>query len=186
MSGNKIRLSIQEARLENVAKLNAVWSIEAVPSRTLYNNIARRIINADVVVDSIAYKGDGQIVAVADTGFDKGDASRPHLAFAGRVKTLYALGRTFPTAKTNDPDGHGTHVCGSVLGDHTSSSMGGRIEAPASRAKLVVQSLLDDSSGLGGIPPQSRRSVQKALRYRQGTSAHKFMGFSLERVTVAL
>jgi serine protease AprX len=152
MSGNKIRLSIQEARLENVAKLDAVRSIEAVPRRTLYNNIARRIINADVVVDSIAYKGDGEIVAVADTGFDKGDASRPHLAFAGRVKTLYALGRTFPTAKTNDPDGHGTHVCGSVLGDHTSSSMGGRIEAPASRAKLVVQSLLDDSSGLGGIP----------------------------------
>lgn len=135
-----------------MAKIDAVRSIHAVPLRTLYNNIARGIINADVFVDSNAYKGDGEIVAVADTGFDKGDAARPHLAFAGRVKTLYALGRTSPTTKSNDPDGHGTHVCGSVLGDHTSSSMGGRIEAPASEAKLVMQSLLDDSGGLGGIP----------------------------------
>lgn len=152
MSGNKIRLSIEEARLENMAKIDAVRSIHAVPPRKLHNNIARGILNADVVVDSIAYKGDGEIVAVADTGFDKGSVATPHPAFAGRVKTLYALGRPSPTAKTNDPDGHGTHVCGSVLGDHTSSSMGGRIEAPASRAELVMQSLIDKRGELGGIP----------------------------------
>jgi hypothetical protein len=152
VSGGKIRLSIQESRLENVAKIDAIRSIHAVPPRALRTNVARGIINADVVVDSVPYKGDGEIVAVADTGFDKGDATFPHLAFSGRVKTLYALGRISPTAKTNDPDGHGTHVCGSVLGNHTSASMGGRIEAPASQAKLVMQSLLDSGGSLGGIP----------------------------------
>ncbi|KAH6612365.1 KP-43 peptidase [Boeremia exigua] len=152
MDGGKIRLSIQESRLENVAKIDAVRSIHAVPLRTLYNNVARSIINADVVVGSIAYKGEGEIVAVADTGFDIGDKVHPHPAFTGRVNKLYALGRTSPISKTNDPDGHGTHVCGSVLGDHTSSSMGGRIEAPASQAQLVMQSLLDDRGSLGGIP----------------------------------
>ncbi|RKK80163.1 hypothetical protein BFJ68_g16703 [Fusarium oxysporum] len=148
VSESKIRLSIQEARLENVAKIDAVRSIHAVPLRVLHNNIARGIMNADVVINAVAYKGDGEIVAVADTGFDRGDRIHPHLAFAGRVRKLYALGRT---ARTNDPDGHGTHVCGSVLGNHTSSAEG-RIEAPASRAELVVQSLLDRHGGLGGVP----------------------------------
>jgi serine protease AprX len=62
---------------------------------------------------------------------------------------LVALGRP---NKADDPEGHGTHVCGSALGDGNSPTMGGAIQGTAPKAKLVVQSLLDQSGGLGGIP----------------------------------
>src|SRR5262249_17102855 len=69
----------------------------------------------------------------------------------GRVLKLYALGRPNP-AKADDPHGHGTHVAGSALGDGNSPSMGGAIRGTAPQAKLVLQSTLDSSYHLGGIP----------------------------------
>ncbi len=95
------------------------------------------------------FLGEGQLVAVGDTGFDQGSTNHVHPAFAGRVVKLYALGRN---GDASDPDGHGTHVCGSVLGDGNSPAMGGVIQGTAPKAKLVMQSFLDGSGGLGGIP----------------------------------
>ena len=103
----KVRLTIQEGRLPNIAQIDAVRHIEEVPERQLFNNIARSIVNADVTVNGTAYRGAGEIIAVADTGFDMGSTTNVHPAFAGRVKQLYALGRTNP-ARTDDPHGHGT------------------------------------------------------------------------------
>jgi subtilisin family serine protease len=87
-------------------------------------------------------------VAVADTGFDKGSITNVHPAFKGRVKKLYALGRP---GKKDDPDGHGTHVAGSVLGDGLSSTEG-PVRGTAPKARLVLQSVLDENDGLGGLP----------------------------------
>jgi serine protease AprX len=148
---NKVRISVQERYLDDLAGVDQVRSIEEVPTRKLFNNVARPILHAQVVVNGTTYQGKGQVVAVADTGFDKGSTTNVHPAFTGRVAKLYALGRTSP-AKANDPDGHGTHVCGSVLGKGNSPSMGGAILGTAPAAKLVVQSLIDSSGSLGGIP----------------------------------
>src|SRR5713101_5936734 len=149
MGRNKVRLTVQEKYLDDIAAIDAVRVIQEVPEVKLRNNVARPILNANVVVNGTTYQGAGQVVAVADTGFDKGSTTSPHPAFTGRVARLYALGRA---AKTDDPDGHGTHVCGSVLGDGTSASMGGAIQGTAPRARLVVQSLIGSSGGLSGIP----------------------------------
>jgi hypothetical protein len=145
----KVRLTVQGGRLPDVAAIDAVRHVEPVPEQRLYNNVARPIMNADVVVNGTPYRGGGQVVCVADTGFDRGSTSSVHPAFTGRVRNLYALGRP---NKSNDPDGHGTHVAGSVLGDGNSSSMGGAIQGTAPEAELVLQSLLDSGGGLGGIP----------------------------------
>jgi hypothetical protein len=148
---HKVRVTVEEGRLDALAALDEVRQIEQAPKRQLFNNVARGILNADVVVNSTPYKGKGQLVGVADTGFDRGSTSNVHPAFTGRVKKLYPLGRPSP-ARSDDPDGHGTHVCGSVLGDGNAPSMGGKIQGTAPEAHLVLQSLLDSGGNLGGIP----------------------------------
>lgn len=149
VSRHKVRLNVQEKFLDDVAAIDEVRHVEEVHGVKLYNNVARGIIHADVVVAGTDYKGDGQIVVVNDTGFDKGSTTNPHPAFAGRVHALVPIGRP---NKVDDPAGHGTHVCGSVLGDGNSATMGGPIQGTAPKAKLVVQSLLTSTGGLG-IPP---------------------------------
>jgi subtilisin family serine protease len=148
-SRGKIRATVQERYLDDLAALDEVRVIQEVPTVKLRNSVARGILAADVVLNGTAFQGEGQVVAVADTGFDRGNANNTHPAFTGRVVKLYALGRP---NKTNDTDGHGTHVCGSVLGNGNSALMGGAIQGTAPKAQLVLQSLLDGQGGLGGIP----------------------------------
>ncbi len=106
-------------------------------------------------------------MAVADTGFDKGSTEDVHPAFTGRVLKLYPLGKAIPT----DPDGHGTHVAGSVLGDGFSESMGGAIRGTAPKAKLVLQSLLDPRGGLGGLP-EDLNNLFKVPYEQDGARVH--------------
>jgi subtilisin family serine protease len=107
-AGNrKIRLRVEQGQLDKLALLDEVRHIEPVPERQLFNNVSRAILNADTVtLNGTTYEGDGEIVAVADTGFDRGSTSNTHPAFTGRVKKLYSLGRP---NKSDDPHGHGTH-----------------------------------------------------------------------------
>ena len=148
-AGNKVRIVVAQSRLSELARIDEVRTIEPVVPVKLHNDIARRILGVDLVNPGpLPFEGDGQVVAVADTGFDKGHTTNVHPAFAGRVSKLYALGRK----KSNDPHGHGTHVAGSVLGDGNSATLGHRVRGTAPHARLVLQSLLDSAGGLGGIP----------------------------------
>jgi len=145
--GAKLRVRVQPQRLVQLSAIDAVRHIEPVIENKLFNNAAVRVLGADVVHRQLELQGEGEVVAVCDTGFDLGSETDTHPAFRDRVLKLYALGRN--TAA--DPHGHGTHVCGSVLGDGTSASLG-QIRGTAPRAKLVVQSVLDSWGGLGGLP----------------------------------
>ncbi|WP_329222852.1 S8 family serine peptidase [Streptomyces sp. NBC_01485] len=151
----KVRMTVQETDLAALASLDEVRQVEEVPERVLYNTLAGHLMHADVSLNGTRFRGQGQVVAVADTGFDLGSTTDVHPAFTGRVQRLTALGRKHPR-RTDDPDGHGTHVAGSVLGDGTSASMGGAVTGTAPEAKLVLQSLLDKNGELGGIPPDLR------------------------------
>ncbi|KAI1963903.1 hypothetical protein LOZ58_001763 [Ophidiomyces ophidiicola] len=153
IGNHKVRLSVQEQYLEELAALDQVRLIQKVHPARLFNTVAVDIIKGEVNLNGTAYEGEGQVVAVGDTGFDNGNTQDVHHAFTGRVKSLYPLGRT----KSDDPDGHGTHVCGSVLGDGQSKTMGGRVRGVAVKSSLVVQSLLDARGGLGGIPDDLTR-----------------------------
>ncbi|ASN53497.1 S8 family serine peptidase [Sinomonas sp. R1AF57] len=148
---HKVRITVEQGVLDRIAAVDKVRHIEEVPQRQLFNNHSRVILHADVLVNGTEYKGDGEVVAVADTGFDKGSTTDVHPAFTGRVEKLYALGRPNP-ANADDPHGHGTHVAGSVLGDGTSATMGGAIQGTAPAARLVLQSTLDSAGQLGGLP----------------------------------
>ena len=146
---HKMRVNAQSKHLSNLANIDGVRHIEEVSPMKLHNNIAREILNLEPPPNpNTTFEGAGQIVAVADTGFDKGSTSDVHEAFTGRVTRLYALGR----ANANDPDGHGTHVAGSVLGNGNSTPLGHTVKGAAPAAQLVLQSVLDGSGGLGGLP----------------------------------
>lgn len=147
---HKMRLNIAANRLNDLANIDEVRHVEEVFPMKLHNDVARRILNVEPPPSpGRIFEGEGQTVAVCDTGFDTGSTTNVHEAFSGRVQRLYALGRT---NNANDPHGHGTHVAGSVLGDGNSAILGHAVRGTAPRARLVLQSVLDQGGGLGGLP----------------------------------
>jgi hypothetical protein len=150
LAGNKVRIRVKAQRLAELARIDEVRHIEEVRAPKLHNDVARRILRVETGKPPVArFEGEGQVVAVCDTGFDQGSTSNVHPAFAGRVLKVYALGRA---NRASDPDGHGTHVAGSVLADGDSATLGYKVRGTAPKAKLVLQSVLDGWGGLGGIP----------------------------------
>lgn len=146
-SNGTVRTIVDADRLDAIAGIDEVHHIEKSHQKQLWNNVARGILGAEIVATRTRFEGAGQIVAVCDTGFDNGDAANPHPAFEGRVKRLYALGRP---GDASDQNGHGTHVCGSVLGDGQSATYG-PIRGCAPAATLVMQSIESADGALGGL-----------------------------------
>ncbi|TYB50078.1 S8 family serine peptidase [Nonomuraea sp. PA05] len=152
-AAGKVRLAVADDKLAELASWDEVRAVLRVPRYGPANNVARVILNADVRIGDTTYQGEGQVIGVADTGFDKGSTTDVHPAFTGRVAKLYAFGRP---GRTDDPHGHGTHVSGSALGSIDSPQMGGRIEGTAPKARLVLQSMLDEQ-GEWSLPEDLRR-----------------------------
>lgn len=148
ISGQKVSVMAWPSALDRLSRLDAVRHIEEVVEPRLHNTVALGIIGADKAHSHVNLMGEGQVIAVCDTGLDTGSPATAHPAFAGRIRRIYPLGRPVGS----DPHGHGTHVSGSVLGDGVSASMGGRVRGTAPRATLVLQSVLDANQGLGGLP----------------------------------
>jgi hypothetical protein len=137
--GHKARLGMQGRFFNHVALLDEVRCIEEVGEVVEYNDVARRILNFDIqplAGQQQTYQGSGQIVTVADSGLDRGQANPIHHAFAGRVRRWYAIHNS-----TEDHTGHGTHVCGSAVGN--GQTKGTRVMGTAPQAHLAVQSIWD-------------------------------------------
>lgn len=161
-----VRAVVESDRLDALADIDQVEKIEAAYEKQLWNNVARGILGAEIVATQSRLEGAGQIVAVCDTGFDNGDAANPHPAFKGRVKQIYALGRP---GDASDQNGHGTHVCGSVLGDGHSEQYG-PIRGCAPAATLVMQSIESADGALGGLRHGVIPILQQA--YADGARVH--------------
>lgn len=165
--GRKIRLYLLEDSpvVHDIRALPEVASIEEFVPPTLHNEVARTILGIDRPPEAepgtiLPQKGEGQIVAVADTGLDDS-----HPDFQGRIVGIVALGRP---GDSRDYHGHGTHVTGSVLGDGSAS--GGTIRGVAPEAKLFFQSLDDAKGELGGLPPFLEDLFEEA--YQTGARIH--------------
>lgn len=102
-----IRLETPQSSLPVIAQDPRVSAIEQVHELELHNNVARGVIHADVLINDTPFKGEGEIITVADSGFDKGSTTDTHPAFTGRVRDLFAVGRE-KTGKVDDTVGHGT------------------------------------------------------------------------------
>jgi serine protease AprX len=90
------------------------------------------------------------VIAIADEGFDNGDADLVHPAFTGRIRRLHLLGNTQSAADTS---GHGTHMCGSAAGNGQTSTQQ-HTRGIAAQATLVVQCA---GSGYASIPGDCKK-----------------------------
>jgi subtilisin family serine protease len=148
MEGQKARLIVSGSRLNALAQVDGVRHIEEYSGDKLYNNVALQLMNVTAVHTAVpGLEGEGEVIAVCDTGLDTGDPAHIHPAFTGRVQKLYPLART----TASDPHGHGTHVSGSALGDAVLPD-GTPLRGTAPKASLVLQSVLNANGGLT-LPP---------------------------------
>jgi serine protease AprX len=155
-SGNSITCNLPQENLtekiKELVSIHGVKLIDTIKMRKLRNDIATKIM-CDLELSSsfnIPLSGKGEIVGVADTGFDTDDPSKMHKDFEDRIIGI----RSWPISPEyndivqfpGDDDGpadkwsgHGTHVSGSVLGDGKMSQ--GLIRGLAVKAKLFFQAL---------------------------------------------
>ena len=147
----KIRIQALDgdSLLDDLRDMPEVYELEEFIPPKLFNDVARQLLKIDnapvppsLTTTNITQTGRGQIVGVADTGIDD---SHPDLV--NHLTGIVALGR--PGDHT-DPNGHGTHVAGSIVGDGSAS--GGAIKGTAPEANLFFQSVMDARGELGGLP----------------------------------
>lgn len=119
-----------------------------------------------------ALDGAGEVIAIADTGLDSGDAQRGmHPDLAGRIRALVALPMNpswaaLATVRRDDAadrgSGHGTHVAGLACGAGTAS--GGRLGGLAPAAELVFLAIEQEVAIQPGAPTRLRSGFQLSGR----------------------
>jgi subtilisin family serine protease len=163
-SRRKIRVYLlrNSPLIEDIPALREVQAFaEYVPPK-LSNDRARGLMGIDLPNPGAALglDGAGEIVGVADTGIDQ-----THPDFANRFAGIVALGRP---NDPSDPNGHGTHVAGSIAGDGSAS--GGQVRGAAPAAQIFFQSIMDADGRLGGLPVDLNDLFDEA--YQNGARIH--------------
>ncbi len=161
-----LRLQADATLLPALAALPGVRWIEAAPAPVLLNDVAAGLSGVTAARETLGLTGAGQVVAVADTGLDLG-ATGPLTDFSP-VVAAYCLGRPAPCL-WDDPQGHGTHVAGSVAGSGALS--GGQFRGMAPGAGLVVQSLYSPTQP-GGLFVPADLNLLLTPPYSDGARIH--------------
>ena len=139
-----VTAALTPAELNEVARcyrdlhVYSVWKSNV--KRKLLNRSVR-VIQAEAAEASYGASGTGVTWAVLDTGVRR---DHPHFKKHGNIVEVWDCtkrGRPQPLPDERDSDGHGTHVSGIIAG----AAPDGSLHGIASRAKLVVYKVLDDS-----------------------------------------
>lgn len=132
-----LRVQIEPRRVAALAAVPGVRRIDSWMPDEYDNDVAATILHVDVVRTSRDLDGEGQIVAVMDSGLDTGvDDATLHADFQGRVAALVPLAGRLNAI---DTEAHGTHVSGSVLGDGSASAGQYAGMAPAARVVMLAK-----------------------------------------------
>ncbi len=127
-------------------------------------------VNAPGFVVPGGLTGEGQIVAVADSGLDAGsmDDIHPDLkSEAGKMPKVVLLkswaGRDVP----DDPDGHGTHMAAAIAG--TGAASNGKFRGVAPGASIYFQAILNSA---GNPEPPANLADLFLPAYSAGARVH--------------
>ncbi|MET3292908.1 UNVERIFIED_CONTAM: uncharacterized protein YjdB [Brevibacillus sp. OAP136] len=138
------QLSVKGTDLEDLLLSDDIVAVLPKEHWVFSNDRAAGIIQSNTLA-STGYTGKNQIIGIADSGLDRGSTTNIHPDFVGQVKKLIPVGRA---NNASDPDGHGTHVAGSVVG--TGKASNGKVKGMAPDAKLVFHSMSDSEGELTG------------------------------------
>ncbi|GIL17314.1 MAG: hypothetical protein BroJett040_10650 [Oligoflexia bacterium] len=125
-----------------------------------------KVMNFDSIWGA-GFAGEGQVVAMADTGLDTGTAATVSADFAG---SIVGSGYHFGAGAKNwsDPMGHGTHVAGSVMGKGVTS--GGKIRGGAYKAGFVPEAMWSPIIDNLNVPAPLSKLFDGAIK--DGASVH--------------
>lgn len=167
-----IDLSAPPQIIPAIAAISGVSWLEAAPEWELHNEVAvgAGVMNVTPMWTIHGYTGSGQIVAISDSHLDTGNSAtyvNDFRACSGTTPrvTIAQLGTA-----TNDFNGHGTHVAGSVLGNGrlNGSSCGNFVGHPAGAAPEATgyfQAIMNTNGSLGGIPANLNDLFQPAYTF---------------------
>ena len=147
--GEQIRTELTAAQIEQITGWGEVQWIEPYSKPRLWNNVAVQTnkMNVSNVWTTLGLTGAGQTIAVCDTGLDTGNTGTLHRDFTNRVTGFgWSNGSYSASYSWADFDAHGSHVCGSVLGNGTMST--GLYKGVAYEANLIIQGSQEDLSGI--------------------------------------
>lgn len=171
--GSVCRMLASKSQIAALADLDAVAYIEPYVQPKLCNDVASGISGVPELRSGLGLYGTGQIIGVADSGLDTGNMSTMSADFSGRILSTYAIRRS---GDWSDPNGHGTHVTGSVLGSGALSGSNpsahnytGSFAGYAPEAELVCQSIGD--SGDYVFPPLHLSDLFQPA-YEDGARVH--------------
>ncbi|ABZ83450.1 putative subtilisin-like protease [Heliomicrobium modesticaldum Ice1] len=123
----------------------------------LLNDRTRDIIGASLVaVPEVIHKkglqGQGEVIAIADSGLDSGDLNNLHPDFrnlSGSLPKVLNI-RSWAGGPTADTSGHGTHMAGIAAG--TGAASQGKYRGMAPQASLYIQGIVDKAGQV--TPPE--------------------------------
>lgn len=139
------------------------------------NDRSGQIIGADLLgapgfIAPAGLTGAGQVVAVADSGIDKGSMEDVHPDLAsrpGKKPKIIMLKSWAGRQVADDPLGHGTHMVGAIAG--SGSASGGRFRGVAPGASIYFQGILDQN---GKIAPPADMEQLFMPAYQAGAKIH--------------
>jgi hypothetical protein len=144
---NTLKLKIGPVKINELAALNVVKVVNKRVSKVLCNDFARNILGCQALssprsLTVFPFGGEGQTIAIADTGLDTSDIHDISPAFEGRITKLISINRVQQNNRTNDVYGYSTHMCGSAVGAAVPlATVHKHIQGTAPKASLVMQSL---------------------------------------------
>lgn len=149
-TGAVLSIRIPAHALPNLLIRDDVLWIEPRRPFRLQNDVAQRIVGATAARRQLLWlNGEGQIIAVTDSGLDI--QANLSADFAGRVVRAFSNKEMLQQCESTDWSdriGHGTHVAGTILGSGALSPEGQSFAGIAPAARLVVQSVVSENSSL--------------------------------------
>lgn len=159
LTGTTMRVQLTARLLTTLIDRPDILWVERYQMPQLLNDGVRNILGVDVARSQYGLDGNGQIIAITDSGLDSQTALSAD--FSGRLvrgfgnREMGFESNPFQCTANNwsDRHGHGTHVSGIALGNGSLSA--GQFAGMAPAAGIIIQSVSTGGNSLDCLAPDT-------------------------------